>query len=139
MGGVFEETLQVNKYTIVGGFLGAVNVAFLLYAHWNIDPQMFSDGGVVLVLTAPIVFLGPFLLGAVPGYLLVRYRIVSPLPISGFLTWYAFVDRGSMEPFIVLYSNPIVHAYSLGVLVVVGFAEYLVRDQVPYVSHDPIL
>ncbi|WP_372479920.1 hypothetical protein ACAH01_00740 [Halomicrobium sp. HM KBTZ05] len=129
----------VNKYTLPSAVLGIVNVAVLLLAHWNIDSQMFSDGGIVLVLTAPIVFLGPFLLGAVPGYLLVRYRIVSPLPISGFLTWFAFVDRGSMEPFIALYSNPIVHAYILGALVVVGFGEFLVRDVAPYVSHDPLL
>ncbi|NLV09164.1 hypothetical protein GOC74_04375 [Halomicrobium mukohataei] len=129
----------VNKHTVPSTVLGIVNVAVLLLAHWNIDPQMFSDGGIVLVVTAPIVFLGPFLLGAVPGYLLVRYRIASPLPISGFLTWFAFVDRGSMEPFIALYSNPIVHAYILGALVVVGFGEFLVRDVAPYVSHDPLL
>ncbi|MBO4247686.1 hypothetical protein IL252_07645 [Halomicrobium sp. IBSBa] len=129
----------VNKYTVPSAVLGIVNVAVLLLAHWNIDSQMFSDGGIVLIVTAPIVFLGPFLLGAVPGYLLVRYRIASPLPISGFLTWFAFVDGGSMEPFIALYSNPIVHAYILGALVVVGFGEFLVRDVAPYVSHDPLL
>ncbi|WP_255317987.1 hypothetical protein [Halomicrobium sp. LC1Hm] len=44
-----------------------------------------------------------------------------------------------MEPFIALYSNPIVHAYILGALVVVGFGEFLVRDVAPYVSHDPLL
>ncbi|WP_245545361.1 hypothetical protein [Halomicrobium katesii] len=84
-------------------------------------------------------WLGHFALGAVPAYLLVRYRLLSPLLLSGFLSWAAFVDRGSMEPFIGLYSSPIVHAYVLGALVVVGFGEYLVRDQVPYVSHDPLL
>jgi len=131
--------LVVNRYTIVGALAGILNVAVLLFAHWNIDPQMFSDGGLLLVLSAPLVFFGPFLIGAVPASLLVRYRIVSPLVASGFLSWYAFVDRGSMEPFIVLYSNPIVHVYVLAALAVVGFGEFLVRHVAPYISHDPLL
>jgi len=85
------------------------------------------------------VLFGHLVLGAFPAYVFVRYRILSPLVLSGFLSWFAFVDCGSMEPFIGLYSSPVIHFFVLGFLVGVGASESLFREQVPYVSHGPIL
>ncbi|MBO4247683.1 hypothetical protein IL252_07625 [Halomicrobium sp. IBSBa] len=134
-----EEGLQINKYTTVGALFGIANVAFLLYARWQIDPLEFSNGGLLLHIETAVVLFGHFLLGAVPGYLLLRYRVVSPLLISGYLSWFAYVDQRSMEPFIGLYSSPFIHAFAICVLCGFGYWEYFLRERIPYVSHDPIL
>ncbi|NLV09167.1 hypothetical protein GOC74_04390 [Halomicrobium mukohataei] len=127
--------LKINTQRIVAAAVGIANVIILLLARWAIDPLEYAD----LSLFTPIVRLGHFTLGAVPAYLLVRYRIVSPLVISGFLTWAAYVDRGSMEPFIGLYSIPILHGYVLAVLGVFGLGEFLVRDNLSFLSNDPLV
>ncbi|WP_244256934.1 hypothetical protein [Halomicrobium sp. IBSBa] len=128
----------MNRYTIVAA-VGIANVAVLLFTRWEIDPLEYSDGGLLLVITTPLVLLGHFALGAVPGYMLARHRLVSPLVISGFLTWFAFVNRGSMEPFIGLYYSPVLHIFFFAGLAMVGLSEFAIRDALPYVSHDPIL
>ncbi|NLV09168.1 hypothetical protein ACAH01_00725 [Halomicrobium sp. HM KBTZ05] len=134
-----RQRIRIDRYAVLSAVLGIANVAVLLFARWEIDPLEYSDGGMLLILTTPLVLLGHFLLGAFPAYLLVRYRVLSPLVISGFLSWAAFVDRGSMEPFIGLYFSPVLHLFVLATLAVVGFGEFLVRDVAPYVSHDPLL
>ncbi|MBO4247688.1 hypothetical protein IL252_07655 [Halomicrobium sp. IBSBa] len=128
-----------DRYNNIGVVFGIINVIVLFLARWEIDPLEYSDGGLLLVTTMPLTILGQFLLGAFPVYVLLRYRLMSPLLLSGFLTWFAAVDRGSMEPFIGLYFSPVLHLFVLATLAVVGFGEFLVRDVAPYVSHDPLL
>ncbi|ACV46940.1 MULTISPECIES: hypothetical protein [Halomicrobium] len=130
-----RDTFHIDSYVILSAVFGIANVAFLLFARWQIDPLELADLG----LFTPIVRLGHFALGAVPAYLLVRYRIVLPVVISGFLTWAAYVDRGGMESFIALYSLPILHGHVLAVLAAFGLGEYFIRDKIPFLSHDPIL
>ena len=128
----------MNRYTIVAA-VGIANVAVLLFTRWEIDPLEYSDGGLLLVITAPLTLLGHFALGAVPGYMLVRYRLAAPLVISGFLTWFAFVDRGGMESFIALYSSPLLHVNFIVGFAIVGLIEFTIRGVLPYISHDPLL
>ncbi|ACV46939.1 MULTISPECIES: hypothetical protein [Halomicrobium] len=134
-----RDPFHIDSYVILSMVFGIANVVFLLYARWQIDPLEFSNGGLLLHIETAVVLFGHFLLGAVPGYLLLRYRVVSPLVISGYLSWFAYVDQRSMEPFIGLYSSPFIHAFAICVLGGVGFWEYFARERIPFVSHDPLL
>lgn len=72
--------------------------------------------------------IGPFLLGAVPIYLYLEYKLVLPSILTVLLTAYCFADRlpgGSMEDFTVFYFG--VWPFFLAVIGVIAAAEYYVR------------
>jgi len=41
---LIEEIFGVNRYTLIAALSGIANVAFLLFARWEIDPLEYSDG-----------------------------------------------------------------------------------------------
>ncbi|NLV09166.1 hypothetical protein GOC74_04385 [Halomicrobium mukohataei] len=108
----------------------AVFVALFVYKPSAQVPYL----GTTLIIAVALA-----IMGGVPAYLSLRYRLATPVAWCGLLTTLSLIDQSGMMPFANLYANPIVIIYTLGIAVVLGVVEYYIRGWVPFLSHEPLV
>lgn len=132
--------LKFDRYVGLSLLAGLANVAVLHVARYALlSAATFELDGVLTVVLAVVLRVGLFAMGAVPAYLLMRYRLISPMLWSAVLTRYALVDQHSMEPFAGFYMLPPVQFIALGVTGALAGIEFLARRELPVISLDPLI
>ncbi|MCU4802798.1 hypothetical protein OB920_20760 [Halobacteria archaeon HArc-gm2] len=132
--------IKFDRYVVISLFAGLANVVALHVARYVLlSAATFELDGVLTAVLAVVLRVGLFAMGAVPAYLLVRYRLVTPTIWSAILTRYALVDQHSMEPFAGFYMFPPVQFIALGVTGALAAIELLARHELPVISNDPLI
>ncbi|WP_153554864.1 hypothetical protein [Halomicrobium sp. LC1Hm] len=123
--------MDVNKYTIGASIAGVCNTVAAWISLYVYKPTAQDPYFGKLLADIP----GLALMGGVPVYLCLRYRLVTPLALSGLLTTLNLTARGIAN----IYVNPFMPFYTLGIAVVLAVIEYYIREWMPYISHDPLV
>lgn len=122
----------------VAVLVGALN-AVIVYVNGYalLDLTVDADGTRLIGIKAYHA-LGTFILGAGPVYLLLRYRLILPILLSGLFTTASLSDHvsGSMESFTPLYLG--FWFIFVGILAIVAIVEYGARRGLSFYPPEPL-
>lgn len=125
---------------LLAGVAHATVVLYVLFVGLSVTRAVSHPVPFALTNAFSLLFL--VLAGAVPAYLLLRYRLVVPPLLAGYLTWASLRDHlvgYQMEPFTPLYYNPIILFTVLCVVYVAAAVEYGLRDRLPLFPPKPLV